>query len=397
MYNQFFSRKKFISKIFQTGVVFSLSPVLGKLYAYGKEESQALRQDPFLYAENLGLNKAIEKIILAATLAPNSHNTQPWKVKIESDFSFLLYGDETRILSAIDPINRQFYHTQGTYLELAKLAAVALGYQVKISIFPKGIPSAKQMHVLPVARFQISTGNQTASDPLFSSLPKRQMNRSKYSGDWITEDETKKLTDLTNPDFLKLKFVLGENEIQSYLPDLIDSFAKETNLKPQNEVTRIWFRKETEDVYSKKDGLSLEGNGISGLKGWIAKKYFLDLSYEGWHSESSKNASIDLFRSQADSSKALVFFITEGSDGPKEWVKTGMDFMRFTLAIANQNLAFHTMNQALEDYPESLIFYEKIKSRLGLRKSERIQLAGRLGRSDYHYESPRRDLKEILI
>ncbi|BDA77300.1 hypothetical protein LPTSP3_g02300 [Leptospira kobayashii] len=397
MNHSFFSRKKFISKVFQTSAIFSLSPVLGKLYAYGKEESLMFRQDPFLYAESLGLKKTLEKIILTATLSPNSHNTQPWKIKIESDSSFLLYGDENRTLPAIDPINRQFYHTQGTYLGLAKLAAAAQGYDSKISLFPKGIPSTKQMNVLPVARFQISPRKQQTQDPLFSFLPKRQMNRSEYSGDWITEDESKELESLTSPSSIQLKFILGEDRIQPYLPFLINSFAMETNLKAQNEVTRVWFRKESEDVYSKRDGLSLEGNGISGLKAWVAKKFFLDLSYEGWHSEASKNASIDLFKSQAKSSKGLVFFITKGNDDAKEWIQTGMDFMRFTLAAAGKDLAFHTMNQALEDYPESSVFYNEIKSKLGLQKKERIQLLGRLGRSDYHYESPRRDLKEILI
>ncbi|TGN06527.1 Acg family FMN-binding oxidoreductase [Leptospira ilyithenensis] len=397
MNHPFFSRKKFIFKVFQTSAIFSLSPVLGKLYAYGKEESQIFRQDPFLYAENIGLKKPIEKIILTATIAPNSHNTQPWRIKIESDSSFLLYGDDKRTLPAIDPINRQFYHTQGTYLELAKLAADALGYDSKISLFPKGIPSAKQMNVLPVAGFQISPIKQRTQDSLFLSLPKRQMNRSEYSGDWITEDESKELRNLTNPNSIQLKFILGEDQIQSYLPFLIDSFAMETNLKAQNEVTRVWFRKESEDVYSKRDGLSLEGNGVSGIKAWIAKKFFLDLSYEGWHSEASKNASIELFKSQAKSSKGLVLFISKGNDDAKEWIRTGMDFMRFSLAAAGKNLAFHTMNQALEDYPESLGFYNEIKSKLGLQKKERIQLLGRLGRSDYHYESPRRDLKEILI
>ncbi len=71
--------------------------------------------------------------------------------------------------------------------------------------------------------------------------------------------------------------------------------------------------------------------------------------------------------------------------------------MRFTLAIANENLAFHTMNQALEDYPESELHHENLKQKLGLGKKARIQLMGRIGRSDYVFASPRRELKEILI
>jgi len=196
---------------------------------------------------------------------------------------------------------------------------------------------------------------------------------------------------------LEMKFVLGEENIKSYFEPLHQAFITETNLREANEVSRVWFRTETKDIFSKRDGITLEGNGLSGFKLWLVKKFFIDLSTEGWHSESSKKGGIDLAKTQIESSKALVFFITEGKDSAQEWVKTGMDFMRFTLAIANQNLAFHTMNQALEDYKESGMFHESLKQQLGLNKNSRIQLMGRIGRSDFSFASPRRELKEILI
>ncbi|TGN20886.1 Acg family FMN-binding oxidoreductase [Leptospira idonii] len=392
-----FSRKSFLQKGFRTGAIVSLAPLVSEIFAYGEEDAVSFRENPILYAEKIGLKRPIEKIILTATLAPNSHNTQPWKIKIESDSSFLLYGDPKRQLLSIDPVNRQFYHTQGCFLELAKLAADSLMFDAKINLFPKGIDSVSKTGSSPVAEFRISPKDLCVHDFLFPSLPKRQMNRSVYSGDWITKKETDKLLHLTNASFLDIRFVLGKKEIESFLPTLQNSFAQETNLTAQNEVTRVWFRKSKEEIYSKRDGLTLEGNGISGIKGWAAKKFFLDLSYDGWHSEASKAASIDLFKNQSNSSKGLVFFVTKGKDDAKEWVKTGMDFMRFTLACAGENIAFHTMNQALEDYPESLVFHEEIKSLLGLKGTERVQLLGRLGRSSYKYDSTRRGLEEILI
>jgi hypothetical protein len=391
------SRKKFISRSFQSSAIIALASLSRSIFAFSKEEVESYRNDPIAYAESIGITSNIQKIILAAMLAPNSHNTQPWKVKVESENIFLLYGDAERILPAIDPINRQFYHTQGTFLELARLAADSLMFDAKITFFPSGIPNKSQHLTKPVAKFLITPKDKCVHDFLFLSLSKRQMNRSVYSGDWITEDEISILKKLTFASFVELKFVLGKENISNYFKPLHQAFATETNIREANEVSRVWFRTATSDIFSKRDGITLEGNGLSGLKLWLAKKFFIDLSPEGWHSESSKQAGIDIAKAQIESSKGLVFFVTEGKDTALEWVKTGMDFMRFTLAIANESLAFHTMNQALEDYPDSLEYHEHLKQLLLLGKKSRIQLMGRIGRSDYQFASPRRELNEILI
>lgn len=391
------SRKNFLSLSFRVGTTLALAPFARSLFAYSASESEFYRKDPLAYAESIGITTAIQKIILTAMLAPNSHNTQPWKVRIDSDSSFTLFGDPARTLPAIDPINRQFYHTQGTFLELARLTADSLMFDAKITYFPKGIPTERDLVSKPIATFSISAKDKCVHDFLFLALPKRQMNRSVYNGDWISNEEFERLNTLTFPGFIKLKFVSGKESLAPFFPTLIDSFTTETNIRNTNEVSRVWFRTSKDDIYSKRDGITLEGNSLSGLKLWIAKKFFVDLSPEGWHDASAQKAAIDIAKSQIESSKGLVFFISEGKDSALEWVKTGMDFMRFTLAIANQNLAFHTMNQALEDYPESLPYHETLKKSLNLSKTSRIQLMGRIGRSDYEFASPRRDLKEILV
>lgn len=392
-----FSRKKFLNRSFQIGVLISLAPLGQSLLAFSREESESYRNDPLAFAESIGITSDIQKIILSAMLAPNSHNTQPWKVKIESDTSFLLYGDTDRRLPPIDPINRQFYHSQGTFLELARLAADSLMFDAKITLFPSGIPIENQMIMKPVAKFVISPKDKCVHDFLFLSVPKRQMNRSIYSGEFISEDEVINLKKLTFASFVDLKFVLKEENIKNYTETLHQAYVTETNIKAANEVSRVWFRTDTKDIFSKRDGITLEGNGLSGLKLWLVKKFFIDLSPEGWHSESSKKGGNDIAKAQIDSSKGLVFFVTEGKDTAVEWIRTGMDFMRFTLAVANENLAFHTMNQALEDYPESNVYHNILRDKLGLSKKSRIQLMGRIGRSDYSFASPRRDIKEILI
>lgn len=171
----------------------------------------------------------------------------------------------------------------------------------------------------------------------------------------------------------------------------------ETNRTVSNELNRKWFRVSKEDIYNKRDGLTLEGNGLSGIKLWFAKTFFVDLSKEAWHSESAKETGIQMFQNQVYSSKALVFFITEGSDEESSWIETGRDFMRLTLACAVRNIAFHTMNQSVEDYPESRVFTKQLKTILGLKAKDQIQLIARMGRSSYEYDTPRREIESFMI
>ncbi|XDD54482.1 hypothetical protein AB3N62_01340 [Leptospira sp. WS4.C2] len=391
------TRKRFLFNSFASGALVSLSTIQSELYAYSSGDATLHRKDPLGYAESLGFTKPLDQILITALLAPNSHNSQPWKIKRVSDSEFLLFGDGEKQLQEIDSLNRQFFHTQGAFLELAHLTADKLMFDTKITYFPKGKPSSQTFPLNPVAKFEISPKSKCVHDFLFSGLPNRRMNRSVYSGPMITEEEIADLKMLTGPSKHKLLFLNDPKILESILPLLDSAFAMETNRAASNELNRKWFRVSKEDIYKKRDGLTLEGNGLSGIKLWLAKTFFVDLSKDAWHSESAKEAGIQMFQNQVYSSKALVFFITEGSDEERTWIETGRDFMRLTLACAVRNIAFHTMNQAVEDYPESRIFTKQLKTILGLKPKEQIQLIARMGRSSYDYDSPRRDIESFLI
>lgn len=391
------TRKSFLWNSLASGALVSLSALQNNLYAYGATDATLHRQDPLGFAESLGLTKPIDQILVTALLAPNSHNSQPWKIKKVSDSEFLLFGDKEKQLIEIDSLNRQFFHTQGCFLELAHLTADKLMFDTKITYFPKGKPEPKTFSNLPVAKFEIFPKTKCVHDFLFAGVPNRRMNRSVYSGNLISKEEIEDLKMLMGPTKHKLLFVNDPKQLESILPILDAAFAMETNRTESNELNRKWFRVSKEDIYTKRDGLTLEGNGLSGIKLWFAKTFFVDLSKESWHSESAREAGIQMFQKQVYSSKALVFFITEGSDEERTWIETGRDFMRLTLACAVREIAFHTMNQSVEDYPESREFTKQLKTILGLKSKEQIQLIARMGRSSYEYNSPRRELSSFLI
>ncbi|EOQ89612.1 hypothetical protein LEP1GSC202_1397 [Leptospira yanagawae serovar Saopaulo str. Sao Paulo = ATCC 700523] len=391
------SRESFLKKSLAFGSLISFTSLQKNLYAFGSEENKQHRENPIAYAESLGYTNPIDQVLLTAILAPNSHNSQPWKFKKISDFEFYLFGDGEKQLPEIDPINRQFYHTQGCFLELCHLTADSLMFDTTIKLFPNGKPYAKTFSKFPIAKVSLKPKTKCVHDFLFAGVRDRRMNRSVYSGEILTKEELEGLHSFALPFKNQMKWTNDVNELRAILPVLENAFAMETNRYVSNELNRRWFRLSETSILENRDGLTLEANGLSGIKLWIAKKFFVDLSKEVWHSEDSKQAAISMFSSQVHSAKALVFFLSEGKDDETTWIETGRDLMRYTLSCSVKNIAFHTMNQAVEDYPESRLFTKELKQILKLKPTQEIQLIARLGRSSYRFDSYRRDLKSFLV
>src|SRR5512145_100446 len=76
------------------------------------------------------------RMVLAAhgILAPNSHNMQPWKIKLSGENEFLLYVDKDKLTLSIDPDSRQIFISHGTFLSFVMNAGKNLGYKTTISI-----------------------------------------------------------------------------------------------------------------------------------------------------------------------------------------------------------------------------------------------------------------------
>lgn len=71
-------------------------------------------------------------LIRAGIQAASSHNMQPWKVRIDSETSFTLLADMSKILPVIDPDNKQLMMSQGTFIGSVKAYADEHGIELKV-------------------------------------------------------------------------------------------------------------------------------------------------------------------------------------------------------------------------------------------------------------------------
>ena len=106
-----------------------------------------------------------QELVRYATLAANSHNTQPWRFRL-ADRAILVLPDTVRRLAAVDPDDHHLFASLGGAVENIAEAARAFGLQAVAAFDPgaRGI------------RVDLEPGPTERTD-LFNAIPHRQSTR----------------------------------------------------------------------------------------------------------------------------------------------------------------------------------------------------------------------------
>jgi hypothetical protein len=197
----------------------------------------------------------------------------------------------------------------------------------------------------------------------------------------------------TNPSFSELIFF--PKELVKDLKKLtFEAFKLETTTFNKHDETKNWFRFKDEEIYTSKDGISLRGNGLDGITYSIASNFFL--SKVNWHSKSNQDAGIEMFSKSLNSSNTFAYLKTNQNDF-KDWIQVGRDYIRFNLALTSLGFQLHPLSQILQEYAEMNDLRKKLNDLVRIKDKEKIQMLVRIGKSNYYFQSPRREVKTILF
>jgi hypothetical protein len=129
---------------------------------------------------DLPLSSARKELVRYATLAANSHNTQPWQFRL-SDRSILVLPDPGRGLRAVDPDDHHVFASLGCAVENMVQAARAFGLRAVPSydVDARGI------------RVDLEAGPPERTD-LFDAIPHRQSTRALYDGRSVTPEHLRR-------------------------------------------------------------------------------------------------------------------------------------------------------------------------------------------------------------
>lgn len=266
-------------------------------------------------------------VIRYATLAANSHNTQPWRFKLE-DGAVVIGPDLSRRTPAVDPDDHHLFVSLGCAGANLALAAAAGGRPGELSLAPEGAG----------LRYDFVAGAPEPS-PLAAAISQRQSTRAAFDGRAIPAADLAVLESaaalpgvslallVDRPSIGRVRdLVLAGNEAQMDDP----AFMREL---------KQWLRFNPRAAMTRGDGLFSASSGNPVLPTALGS-----LAFDQVFTAASENRK---YARQIGSSSGIAIFVGERAD-PDHWMRVGRSCQRFALAATGLGLKLAFINQPVE-------------------------------------------------
>ncbi len=326
------------------------------------------------YPENGSFNDQARFLIRYAILAPNSHNTQPWKFSIQEN-CILIYPDLDRSLVFSDRTGREMNTSLGCALANLLIAADNFGFSNTVDYFPEDITSGA------VARVNLKTGKKLiVGSDLFSQIVKRSTTRGNYLPKPISQQTFENLLSKIKHSDVQIKFITDSDRISEISQLVSQASIAAFSEEIFREELATWVR----------PNKSTESDGMPGFGFGLSDEDSLEISEMILKIPTQVQAQMD--SEVVSKSPSLLVFSTP-SDSPIDWLKTGMVYEYFSLAAIEAGLATAPMAGVIE-YPPTRA---KLTTLITL-KSEVPTFFARLGYpQNLAPHSPRRDVSSVLV
>lgn len=338
----------------------------------------------------------IEKALALGLYAPSAHNTQSWKFKILNDHEAFVYVNENILLPFTDPPARQIHMSAGCFLEALSIGCTGIGHTAEIGLFPEGEYSFSDIGKKPVAYVKVVQTPDVKKSSLWDYIFQRRVHRGVYSGALITRTEFEEV--LSNASILNSRtlFVNEPEKMKAYHDIFERSMEIEFNTPGPNEETRRMIRFNDKEAAEKRDGLTFDSNGITGVTKFFAQ-ILVKNTKKSWNSPRTIKTGFSNFKKGLDSAKGYFLLITT-NNGYRDHILAGRDTFRLWLALTKQNIYIHPLNQAIQEYPEMDKERMALDKLVDIKPPEKIQMVARIGHSNKTpYESYRRNLRDFII
>ncbi len=338
-----------------------------------------------------------------ATLAPNSHNRQPWLVDLSTPNAITLYVDRERMLPMTDPWFRQIVVSQGTFIESLVMALRERGVEPNVQLFPKGEFKPREVDERPVA--QITWTQTTApatKDPLFAQLLKRHTAKVDYDTTRTVSANTLATlqTALVDPT-INYGGTLDVAQIEA-LRKLCWQSAKVELLTARTVMESIKLtRVGPDEILQHRDGISVNAM-VPRLAAMVGA---FDRSNPPAEGSTAYKQMMSRFEGHSNTAMGFVWLSTptarhvpNGTTRSAE-VNAGRAYLRLQLKATELGLQIHPMSQAPQEFAEMKPFYDELHQRLLGKPAtqETVQMFCRIGYCAPQQHTPRRAVPGFVM
>ncbi len=263
-----------------------------------------------------------------ATLAANSHNTQPWRFRISSGSIEILPDFSVRI-PVVDPDDHHIFASLGCAAENLALAAAARGQTGELRFEP-----ANDGSVL----FAFSTG-ATAGRTLFDAIPFRQSTRADYDGKAVSATDLQTLATAAAVPGVDLVLITDRAQIDQVRDLVIAANSAQMADAAFVRELKTWLRYNPRQAIDAGDGLCSALTGNPTIPAWLGP-HLIGMFF-------SAKAENEKYARQIASSAGIAVFVSQ-QDNPEHWVLAGRASQRFALQATALGLKHAFVNQPVE-------------------------------------------------
>lgn len=312
----------------------------------------------------------VPELVRFATLAANSHNTQPWIFE-RTAAGLALLPDVARRCPAVDPDDHHLFATLGCAAENIAVAAPSLGRGAEI-VFDPALPRV-DIALVPSA---------AGAHALVDAIPRRQCTRSVYDGRAIPSDQLAQLESAGSVDGVEIELITDRAMIDRVCDAVIDANRAQMEDEAFIAELRTWLRFNEKSALATQDGLYAACTGNPALPDWLAGALFSTVFTI--ESETRK------YRAQMASTPGVAVF-TAAVEGPAGWIQAGRAYQRFALQAAKLGIKHAFINQPTEVAAARAPLAEVLS-----KPNRRIDLVVRFGYAPDLPFSLRRSPEEVL-
>ncbi len=309
------------------------------------------------------------ELVRYATLAPNSHNAQPWRFRIER-MRITVMADFSRSCPAVDPDDHHLFVSLGCATENLILAAHAHGLRSHPTVTTEGAIRVD---------FEPTSPSESAQ---YRAIPERQSTRADYDGRSVPTDQLALLEEAGRSRPVAVRIFTDHRDLERILEFVVAGNTVQMRDEAFMTELKKWLRFSESAVVRHRDGLFSASSGNPTVPNWLGQIVF-NLAF----TEDSEN---DKYASHIRSSAGVIAFVSERDD-IESWVEVGRCFQRFALQATALGLRHAHINQAVE-VPE---VRAQFSDYLGIG-DRRPDLLVRFGYGQELPKSLRRPVEEVL-
>ena len=264
------------------------------------------------------------ELVRAATLAANSHNTQPWIFTAAAN-AITIAPDFGRRCPAVDPDDHHLFVSLGCAAENLVLAAEAAGLATTTAVADN-------------VTIGLAPG-PSARSSLYDAITLRQCTRAPFDRRPVAAEAMRLLESAGHESGVGLILLTDRAKISEVADYVVQGNTAQMHDAAFMAELKSWLRFSERDAVATRDGLFARASGNPTMPSWLARAVLpLVFTADG---ENRK------YREHIESSAGIAVFVSDVND-KTHWVAAGRACQRFALQATALGLKYAFVNQPVE-------------------------------------------------